>query len=206
MPSFLKLFVFMKRNTCPVCAFPLQTCVCSYIGELIDNSIEVVVMQHPSEAKVAKNTAKLLALQLRNIQIVVGENERDFDNLKAYCEQKHVALLYPNDQAQSLVQQRDEYANLHAVIVLDGTWKKATKLYQLNPWLHHLPSLKFDTVDASEYTIRKSKHKYSLSTLEATAHFLNLIDSCNVDALYTLQKGMVEEQMKLMPVDVKARY
>ncbi|MEJ6475469.1 tRNA-uridine aminocarboxypropyltransferase [Pseudoalteromonas piscicida] len=196
----------MKRNTCSACQFPLNTCVCSYIGPMIENAIDIIVMQHPSEVKVAKNTAKLLSLQLSNVTIYIGENESDFNALRTRCADQRVALLYPNDQAHTLISNSNGTVKLDAIIVLDGTWKKATKLYQLNQWLHALPSFKFDTFHASEYTIRKSKHKYSLSTLEAAAQFLDIADSCDTSALYQLQAGMVKEQMKLMPADVKARY
>ncbi|MBR8844628.1 MULTISPECIES: tRNA-uridine aminocarboxypropyltransferase [Pseudoalteromonas] len=196
----------MKRNTCPVCQFPTKTCVCSYIGNVIPNATQVIIMQHPSEVKVAKNTAKLLALQLDSFALYVGENTTDFEELINFCNGNHVALLYPNSHAKTLTTEHNRAQNLDAIILLDGTWKKATKLYKLNPWLSQLPSFQFDSVNASEYTIRKSKHEYSLSTLEAAAQFLEIVDQCETADLYKLQAGMVKEQMTRMPDDVKARY
>ncbi len=163
-------------------------------------------MQHPSEVKVAKNTAKLLALQLDRFTLYVGENTADFEELINFCRLNHVAVLYPSSHAKTLTTEYNFDQTLDAIILLDGTWKKATKLYNLNPWLSQLPSFQFDSVNASEYTIRKSKHEYSLSTLEAAAQFLEIVDQCETADLYKLQAGMVKEQMKLMPDDVKARY
>ena len=201
-----KITSVMKRPVCPSCDFPVTTCVCSYLSQPLNNHIEVVILQHPSETKVAKNTAKLLTLQLQHIQLVVGETAADFSAVQSYLANRKAALLYPNKHAQTLAAGAAEKLELDTIIILDGTWKKATRLYQTNLWLHALPSFSFDTHDQSKYTIRKSKHQFSLSTLEACARFLALVEGCDINPLLTLQQGMVEQQMKYMTPEVRERY
>ncbi|WP_440053229.1 tRNA-uridine aminocarboxypropyltransferase [Pseudoalteromonas sp. T1lg65] len=196
----------MKRLNCTRCKFPQTTCICKYIEPQIDNLTKIVILQHPQETKVAKNTAQLLSLQLKNVELVVGESESDFANLQKQLQDADTYLLYPNSNAVALTTKSAASLTINTLILIDATWKKATKIYQLNPWLHKFPSLQLNVSDQSQYTIRKSIHEYSLSTLEATSQFLSLYEQADFSALMRLQSGMVSEQMKFMPTAVKQRY
>src|SRR5690606_8570550 len=62
----------MPRPTCSRCQRPLSHCLCSLIPDL-DSRTRVLILQHPSEASHALNTARLAALGLRNAELRVGE-------------------------------------------------------------------------------------------------------------------------------------
>ncbi len=85
------------------------------------------------------------------------------------------------------------------IILLDGTWKKAYKLWQLNTWLHTLPTLRIDDVE-SQYHIRKAPKAGYLSTLEAAAICLEKLEKCNTKPLYNcfnlMQKTFLKHQKK----------
>lgn len=69
------------------------------------------------------------------------------------------------------------------ILLLDGTWKKAYKLWQLNPWLHALPKASIENA-ISHYKIRKAPKEQYLSTLEAAAICLAAIEDVDVKPLY----------------------
>ncbi|TQF71010.1 tRNA-uridine aminocarboxypropyltransferase [Pseudoalteromonas luteoviolacea] len=196
----------MKRSTCKICHFSVKTCVCSHISEPICNKTHVVVLQHPSELTTAKNTVRLLSLQLKNIQVFVGEAPSDFKQAQEIARQSKCALLYPGEDALAVEDIKPDQTQIDYLFVLDGTWKKAHKLAMLNPWLKELPQVSFNSPPANQYKIRKAEQQYSLSTLEACAYFLSAYDALDTTPLYTLLEGMIFEQTKFMPEHVKARY
>jgi DTW domain-containing protein YfiP len=61
-----------SRPICPRCLLPVSTCVCALVAP-VRNEVEVLVLQHPLEAREAKGSARLLALSLVRCRVVVGE-------------------------------------------------------------------------------------------------------------------------------------
>ncbi|MCG7564510.1 MULTISPECIES: tRNA-uridine aminocarboxypropyltransferase [Pseudoalteromonas] len=198
----------MKRAFCDHCHFPLRTCVCPFLGSLIHNRCKIVVLQHPSEVKVAKNTVRLLSLQLSNIEVVQGESEADFSDIRSRLKSQVCALLYPSENAMTLDETRvqQEQPNIETLVVLDGTWKKVHKMLMLNPWLMSLSHVSFANLPENQYHIRKAEQAFSLSTLEATAHFLHLYEQISPAPFYQALAGMIEQQTRHMPDHVKLRY
>ncbi|MCL1066182.1 DTW domain-containing protein [Shewanella olleyana] len=168
---------------------------------------EVIVLQHPSEVEHAKNTVKLLCLTLPATQVVVGETADDFAELQTYLQQssKPVYLVYPNETSQSAA---DSGAVEDCIILLiDGTWRKAFKMLQLNPWLMALPALHIEFEGGSQYRIRKAKRSDSLSTLEATAYMLQAISpTLDIAPMFAAFDAMVQHKLDAMPAAVRARY
>ncbi|WP_063383094.1 tRNA-uridine aminocarboxypropyltransferase [Pseudoalteromonas luteoviolacea] len=196
----------MKRSTCKNCHFSVKTCVCDHISNVLANKTHLVVLQHPSEVTTAKNTVRLLSLQLKNIHVFVGETPSDFVDAQAIAKHNHCALLYPGENAVSLENTTSEETRIDYLFVLDGTWKKTHKLAMLNPWLNELPQISFNSAPKNQYKIRKAEQKYSLSTLEACAYFLTVYDGIDPKPLYKLLQGMITEQTKFMPPHVRERY
>ncbi|WP_040644452.1 tRNA-uridine aminocarboxypropyltransferase [Pseudoalteromonas rubra] len=198
----------MKRALCDHCHFPLQTCVCPFLGSTIHNRCKIVVLQHPSEAKVAKNTVRLLSLQLSNIEVIQGESEADFSDIRTQLQSQACALLYPSDNALTLdvTSYQQDLPHIETLVVLDGTWKKVHKILMLNPWLMSLPHVSFANLPENQYSIRKAEQAFSLSTLEATAHFLHLYEQIPPAPFYQALAGMIAQQTRHMPDHVKLRY
>lgn len=196
----------MARPLCNFCLFALNTCICNAVTS-IHNKVKVIVLQHPSEEKVTKNTAKLLNLCLTDCQIIKGENNNDFAQLSALPASSTV-LLYPNEQAINL----DNNGALNTLqpithlIVIDGTWKKAYKILQLSSLLQRFKTVSFANLPKNRYTIRQAPRADSLSTLEAVAHSLQLIEQLNPAPLYNLLDELIQKQTQHMPAHVKARY
>ncbi|CAM4170706.1 tRNA-uridine aminocarboxypropyltransferase [Pseudoalteromonas byunsanensis] len=195
----------MKRNFCSKCHYPINTCVCKYVSPSLHTQTKIVILQHPDEANLAKNTARLLQLQLNNIQLYVGQKPEDFQQARELTGYKRCALLYPGENAVT-VQQMQQLPALDILFVIDGTWKKAHKILALNSWLLALQAVTFDAIPENQYRIRKAEQAHSLSTLESVSLFINQYEGVDHQPLLALLKGMITEQTKLMPAHVKARY
>ena len=198
----------MARELCSHCGFSVKTCLCDSIS-IINNKLKIIILRHPSEEKVTKNTANLLNLGLDNCQILAGESEQDFLQL-ATLPKETTAVLYPADNALCLdehtattVALKQSFTHL---IVIDGTWKKAYKMLQLTPSLQGFQAVSFKQIPQNKYVIRKAPRADSLSTLEAVAHSLKLIEGLDVTPLYKLLAALVDKQTQHMPDNVKARY
>ncbi|MAJ40523.1 MAG: DTW domain-containing protein [Pseudoalteromonadaceae bacterium] len=196
----------MTRQVCERCLFTPSTCICGAIKRLT-NKVSVVILQHPSEEKIAKNTAKLLNLSLTDCKTIKGENNTDFAMLNSLPLDSTV-LLYPNEHATYLddTNPKPALSNITHLIVIDGTWKKAYKILQLTPLLTKFKTVSFKQLPQNRYAIRKAPRADSLSTLEAVAHSLLLIEQLNPAPLYNLLDELIQKQTQHMPEHVKARY
>jgi DTW domain-containing protein YfiP len=196
----------MKRLQCSNCSYPLSTCVCQYLKEPIKNRTKIIILQHPDETGLAKNTARLLTLQLDNIEIFVGESQQDFQSLQSKLDLATSALLYPSENAVTTDSLSSSKHKINTLLVIDGTWKKTNKILALNTWLKQLVAVSFKDIPKNKYTIRKAEQTYSLSTLEAVGLFLEHQEYIDSYPLLSLLDGMIKEQTKFMSAHVKARY
>ncbi|MGB1262761.1 MAG: tRNA-uridine aminocarboxypropyltransferase [Cognaticolwellia sp.] len=182
----------MSRVLCQQCQKPEKGCICVF-SVSIGNHIRVVVLQHPSEVKQSKGTVALLQQSLANCQVLVGENFADcqiLTQLLAHYDNK-IALLYPSEQAVTVDFSSSNHAEnvrrtplqdsqlneIECIIVLDGTWKKAYRMFMLNPCLHNIAHIVLPQGIESLYQIRKTKKENALSSLEACCHALARLEN-----------------------------
>ena len=164
----------MSRIHCPRCQRPEAHCLCPLIPSL-DSRTRVLVLQHPSEVNHALNTARLAALGLTNAELIVGEV---FADLPALLNQPgyQARLLFPGEDAQTL-QGYGAGDQPLLLVVPDGTWRKARKLLHLNPLLATLPRVSLAQGGVSRYRLRKAPGPGALSTVEAIAQALQVLEA-----------------------------
>jgi DTW domain-containing protein YfiP len=158
----------------------------------------VLVLQHPSEVGHALNTARLAALGLENAELRVGEH---FPELAAeLADPRHdVRLLFPGDEAVSLAELDGSAGRPVLLVVPDGTWRKARKLLHLNPALAALPRVTLPAGGISRYRLRKAPAPGALSTVEAIAQALDLLEApASFDALLKPFEALIEGQIAAM--------
>jgi len=176
----------MARDLCLKCQRPTKACICAFICE-IDNKIPILILQHPSEVKQTKGTVALLQRSLNRCQVIVGENFSDHPELNEILAKHQTLLLYPSEQAQdiallpSIFQQDDFQGHQHKpplLVILDGTWKKAYRMFMLSQNLNSLTHvcLPDELAHNGQYLIRKVAKKNALSSLEATCYALALFE------------------------------
>jgi len=195
----------MPRQLCNNCQYPIDNCLCDHLTN-VTHKTKVIVLQHPSEVKNAKNTVRLLNLISDNFECYVGETEQDFSEIKQRALQspEQYALLFPAEDSEDIAETAAKsFSNL---IVLDGTWKKAKKILLCNPWLTELITVTFSEEKVSEYQIRSTSVAGGLSTIEAVAYSLDKIENCDTTPFIRALNGLKHSFTKRMPKQVKARY
>ncbi|XP_019183078.1 PREDICTED: uncharacterized protein LOC109178036 [Ipomoea nil] len=107
-------------------------------------------------------------------------------------------LLFPSEKSGGVEGLDFEVKNL---IVLDGTWAKAKRMYKENPWLKLLPHLKLDMEDRlSLYgEVRLQPKQGCLSTIESIVYALKAVgeeDLEGLDGLLHVFASMVGDQRR----------
>lgn len=193
---------------CSKCGKPNKACICPWIQSLSSN-VELIILQHPHEMDKPLGTARILSLSLANSQVLVGEDFSQSDELNALLAEPNVQhyVLFPNDSSQSAAALKTcPHEEKVRVILLDGTWRKAYKMWQLSNNLHELPSLHLPDDLVGNYRIRKAPNENSLSTVEAGYHILSVLESqSDFTPLLTAFEHMVEFQISHMPKGVYER-
>ena len=108
-------------------------------------------------------------------------------------------LLFPSDCAISIDGLDALGCEVKNLIVLDGTWAKANRMYNENPWLKLLPHLKLDLNKLSLYSEVRSQPKAGcLSTIESIVYALKAIGENpeGLDDLLDVFESMVEDQRR----------
>ena len=75
----------MARAYCSLCRYPLTTCLCPSVRKVACQT-QFDILQHPSEEKAAKNTARLAKLCIPNIKLSIAEQAEQFSELRSLLE------------------------------------------------------------------------------------------------------------------------
>jgi DTW domain-containing protein YfiP len=178
----------MSRILCKQCQRPTIACICDFTCK-INNKIPVLVLQHPSEVKQAKGTVALLSRSLSHCQVFVGEDFSQHTELNNLIANHQALLLYPSTEAQILPLTKNTLNSISLdddekrqqpklLILLDGTWKKAYRMFMLSSNLQALAQvcLPEKLANGGQYLIRKVAKKNALSSLEACCFALGLLE------------------------------
>ncbi|MGO2158857.1 MAG: tRNA-uridine aminocarboxypropyltransferase [Vibrio toranzoniae] len=188
---------------CRQCSKALKACICQWVTPL-ESNVELIILQHPSEEHRPMGTARILSLSLENSVTLVGEDFSDNTKLNELLtdeDYQHV-ILYPSEHSVS-VESVTRPSKKMRVVLLDGTWKKAFKMWQVSSNLHALDTVHLPKDLKGNYRIRKAPSENSLSTVEAGYHLLSLLE-CDRDfsSLLTAFDQMIQFQINQMPPGV----
>lgn len=85
-------------------------------------------------------------------------------------------LLFPSEKAVDITDLDAIDFEIKNLIVLDGTWAKARRVYSENPWLSILPHIKLKVNKMSLYSeVRREPKDGYLSTIESIVHCLKAL-------------------------------
>ncbi|MGR5062717.1 tRNA-uridine aminocarboxypropyltransferase [Photobacterium sp. DNB22_13_2] len=195
---------------CEKCGKATKACICRWIQQL-DAKTDLWILQHPSEVKRPIGTARILTLSLPNAKLWVGEDFSHHEEInQLLAEQDRQAwVVYPGEEAVPISSfvgtERAQATTIkRTLILLDGTWKKAYKMWQLSTNLQQLPTVALDNVDQGNYRIRKSPKSQGVSTVEAGYLALSVLegDADKFAPLLEAFNQMIEFQIQQMPAGV----
>jgi DTW domain-containing protein len=181
------------RATCWRCLKPSPMCVCERTPR-VPNRTRVFVLQHRRERAHAVGTARIARLGLQKVEVREAVGSLPRPELAP-----DAALLYPSVGAQDLneLSPRERPSQL---VVLDGTWRHARRLFLDNPWLSEMPHVRLTPTEPSRYRIRKQPAEHCVSTLESLVAALGILEpeTAGLDGLLASFDSMIDEQQAFM--------
>src|SRR5690606_3295960 len=116
----------------------------------------LTVLQHPRERRHSIGTARFVELGLGGRIHCPVHTDRTLACRPELPE--GAALLYPGEGSRDLAELAPEERPQHLVI-LDGTWNHAKRLWRANPWLEDLPHVRINPAEPSRYRIRREPER-----------------------------------------------
>ena len=179
---------------CVRCRMHGSLCVCALIPTLTTRTRLLLVI-HRVEARKPTNTGQLAAHCLVNSEIVVrGHEARPTPRFVAEPGSQPV-FLFPHVDAVPL----DEFARSEhpvTLIVPDGTWRQASKVRARVPGFREVPCVSLPLEAPSTYRLRSEAHEHGLSTIEAIARAMGILEGAPVRAaIEHVFRAMVERTL-----------
>jgi len=168
-------------------------CFCDRIT-MLPTRTRILMLQHPRERNIGIGTARMAHLALPDSRLRVGLDFAEDPEVRAAVRQPGTYVLFPGPDA--LPAERLPRDRAITLVVLDGTWSQARKLLRLNPAIASLPQVAFHPRRPSGYLIRKEPAEFCVSTIEALAEVLGVIepDGSRFERLLDPFHAMVERQ------------
>lgn len=191
-------FTSESRAFCPDCDFLKSRCLCSTLKN-IPNNVHLIVLQHPSESKHPLNTVRIMKKSFKEMTVLIGEDfSADLKLNTLLCDPKNeCALLYPHSTSK-ILDERNKMPITH-LILIDGTWRKAKKIFLLSKNLQSIPAIRLNPEEKSEYRIRKAPTESALSTLEASVEALKILEpNLDTTSAVTSFHKMIDLQIQKM--------
>jgi DTW domain-containing protein YfiP len=148
-------------------------CLCSYLRP-IPNAVGVHILQHRREHRHALGTVRLLRLGLASVHVHVLDLQGNGGVSTPVALPAGAGLLYPSADARDLATLAEEERPAH-LVVIDGTWAHANRIYRDNPWISSLPRYSLSPSEGSRYRIRAEPRLECLSTVESVVAALRCL-------------------------------
>ena len=148
------------------------------------------MLQHPQEQRQAKNSVAMLRLSLVRCEVVVGERFAP-EELAALLHRpgRDTRLLYPDVPVAPAPSTVEVTAGAPVrLVVIDATWRKSLRMLLEHAALAALPRLSLGAPAPTCYrAIRAARRADQVSTLEATAQGLAMLEGPSFDAAPLLE-------------------
>ncbi|SBS26696.1 DTW domain protein [Marinomonas spartinae] len=130
--------------------------------------MKIWLLTHSEETKKKTGTGKLVKEALAD-ECNIVEWSRVLPNKEILnLDISNTILLYPQEES---TQESTSLKDIDNVIILDGTWQQARKMYNQSPYLKSFPHYEIQG-KVSEYTKRRNQKNMGLCTAETVIHLL----------------------------------
>lgn len=166
-------------NRCTNCRINNHFCVCSDLMTYkIKSNVSLIV--HVSELKLTSNTAQFVEKILPdNAQIFIRGKVNDPFTADPILERTGRPLfLFPDEESQELNEEfLAKYPGPYHLIIPDGNWNQAKKVKKREEKFDAVPTVKLPPGLVAEYKLRKAPRPDWVSTYEAAAYALGVLES-----------------------------
>ncbi|XP_021724137.1 DTW domain-containing protein 2-like [Chenopodium quinoa] len=209
------------------CERPVNVCLCDKIPQNpISTNTQIVILQHPHEQRQRLATVPVLTKCLQNCEIIVGRKLREgssktldslyhgINDLAQFDPIRRAVFLFPGTDLMPSIEINEWRSSWNSVctngivlIVFDGTWKHAKEMmFASLPFISKFATrVCFDcdfevgggTIYDSDLILKKEPFKGCMSTMEAVARALRVLEPSGVEIeanLVEVLKSMVSLQ------------
>ncbi len=190
-----------KRKTkdpCLECFLHKERCICLLIPSLETRS-KVVLIIHAKELKRTTNTGRLALKSLKNSEMRIrGQTFAPVDLSDLLTDQYQSLLFYPSEEAQELTSDYlKQFAKPIQLLVPDGNWRQASKVSIRHPELKAVPRVMISKPNLATQHLRAESFEEGMSTLQAIAEALRVIESEEVyQSLMKVYSAKLENTLK----------
>jgi DTW domain-containing protein YfiP len=159
---------------CPRCLLQQRVCLCAEVPAIATRT-RIVIVRHHLERFRSSNSGRLAHLALTNSEIIDHGGSGGPAQLR---ELEGAWLLFPEGEPLQTV----PVPPPRALIVLDATWSQARRMYRKLDVLRGLPLLRLPDEDMPRARLRESPGPGRVSTIEAIARALRMLEGDQVAA------------------------
>lgn len=169
-------------------------CLCAVIPTLATRT-RVVLVIHRIEDRKTTNTGRLAMACLARGDVVVRGHEGDEPGFPVDEEALETLVLFPHEDAEPLTtdfRTRGPFT----LVIPDGNWRQAAKVRARLPGLTHARAVSLPEGPPSRYRLRWESDDRRLSTIEATARALGILEGdATEQAMMRIFDAMVERSL-----------
>jgi len=184
MKPFLARGSNAKRCAC--CLMAKFACFCDH-RQAQNSALQFILLYHRDEIHKPTNSGRLIADLFPNQTqaFMWSRTEPEPALLNLLDERKEsCTILFPNTETAQqqertvrnqleLVRTEEKTDKPHTFVILDGTWKQASKMFHQSEWLKHIPHFEINQAAQRSFLVRHSKHDMQFATAEVTAMLLD---------------------------------
>jgi DTW domain-containing protein YfiP len=150
------------------------------------SSVEFILLFHRDEIHKPTNSGRLIAdLFPDDTKAYLWSRTNPPKDLIEYIESKpeSCTVLFPNTEtakAQNRMMRATppnthKQSSKHTFIILDGTWKQASKMFHQSEWLKPIPHFEINSDAQRSFLVRHSSHQMQFATAEVSAMLLDVL-------------------------------
>lgn len=172
------------KEPCKRCYLHLSRCICEKIPQITTQSW-ITLIAHHRELKRTTNTGRLACEALVNSNLVIrGQREEPLNFSVILRQEFQPLLLYPGEQSQELSSEfLSQFKKPIQLLVPDGNWRQASKVAIRSRELDLVPRVRVSVLEPAQAYMRKETKEQGMSTLEAIAEALGVIEGVEVREL-----------------------
>ncbi|QIR16170.1 tRNA-uridine aminocarboxypropyltransferase [Shewanella aestuarii] len=165
-----------KLIRCNYCLLGTQFCTC-HLRQALQTSISFLLIMYDDEVLKPTNSGRLIADLVPDTHAYIWDRTKPNDDMMALIsdDKYQPFLVFPQqylEQGQAVVGQvniNDIAGKIPLLVMLDGSWREAIKMYRKSPYLHTMPVLSFSPEILATYALRKGSHDFQLGTAEVAS-------------------------------------
>jgi DTW domain-containing protein len=183
---------------CRVCRMLGRLCVCPLMPDPpLATRTRVVLVMHRVETAKSTNTGRLATACLANSEVIVRGHKGKPSEPLVWSEAVQPLLLFPFEDAKPIADAVHFLDGRPVVLIVpDGTWRQASKVRRRVPGLADVTCVSVPGEAKLPHRLRAEAHAHGLSTLEAIARAMAILEGEEVQrTLERVFQAMVERTL-----------